>query len=304
MKRTVLDLTVILALLFSAVAGARFVNLTEANPYHHIWLYEGDVSPDRSTEPPTIFILSPENHTVHAVDTISLSLNVSIGNSSTASSCVIEEIYCRTDWQSNNISVYKYSWKPAPLVIYSSSPRITELSETINFTGIPDGNHTIVVYALEIGDYITHRGPLGSGLTVLSYAYYYVNFNITGSSVVSFIVDTTPPTVSVSSLENKTYYASDVPLNFTVNEPVSQISYNLDAQGNVTIAGNTTLSELAVGAHNVTVYATDRAGHTGVSEPIYFTVEKPFPKTIVIAPVASLAVVGVGLVVYFKKRKH
>jgi hypothetical protein len=80
MKRTVLAPTLISALLFSAVAGARFVNLTEANPYHHIWLYEGDVSPDRCTEPPRILILSSENHTVHAVDTISLTLNVSIGN--------------------------------------------------------------------------------------------------------------------------------------------------------------------------------------------------------------------------------
>ena len=47
MKRLVLAPTLISVLLFSAGAGARFVNLTEANPFHHVWMCEGDVSPDR-----------------------------------------------------------------------------------------------------------------------------------------------------------------------------------------------------------------------------------------------------------------
>jgi hypothetical protein len=300
MKKATLALT-LATLLFSAVAGARFVNLTEANPYHHIWLYEGDVSPDRSTEPPTILILSSENHTVHAVDTISLSLNVSIGNSSTASSMVLDEIYCETDWQPNNLSIYKYSWDPR--LYPSAPPRKTEFSKTINFTGIPDGNHTVVVYAIESGNYVTHRGPLGSGLNAISYAYYYVDFNITGSSVVSFTVDTTAPSVSVLSLKNKTYYTSDLPLNFTVNEPVSKIAYSLDGQENVTIAGNTTLTGLSEGEHNLTVYATDFANHTSASETIHFTVEVPEPFLTTLVP-ASVAVIGVGLLVYFKKRKR
>jgi hypothetical protein len=45
----------------------------------------------------------------------------------------------------------------------------------------------------------------------------------------------------------------------------------------------------------------------GVSETIYFKVEvpEPFPVTPVsVASVASIAIVGVGLLVYFKKRKR
>jgi hypothetical protein len=296
--KTLLKTAFIAVLLLSAVAGTRFVNLTEANPYHPIWIYEGDVSPDRSTEPPTILILSPENHTVYAVDTISLSLNVSIGNSSTASFRALEEMYYETDWQSNNISVYKYSWNS--LVYRSAPPRKTEFAKTINLTGIPDGNHTVVIYAIEIGDYLTHRDPLG-----FSYAFYYVNFNIAGSSVVSFTVDTTPPNVSVLSVENKTYDTSDVPLNFTVSESASKIFYTLDGQENVTVVGNTTLTGLLDGVHNITVYATDFAEHTGASETIYFSVEvpEPFPTTLVAtASGASVAVISLGLLVYFKKR--
>lgn len=104
--------------------------------------------------------------------------------------------------------------------------------------------------------------------------------------------------------ENKTYSATDIPLNFTLNEPTSQLTYSLDGQANVTITGNATLTGLSGGVHNITVYATDIVGNTGVSETGYFTVEVAFPATMVIAPIATAAVIGLGLLVYFKKRKH
>ena len=82
-----------------------------------------------------------------------------------------------------------------------------------------------------------------------------------------------------------------------------QITYSLDGEETVTINGKTTLTGLANGDHNITVYAKDEAGNVG-SETTYFSVEVPFPTTMVIAPVASVAVVGVGLLVYFKKHKR
>ena len=78
MKTTIMPLTPVSVRLFSAVAGARFVTLTEANPFHCVWICEGDVSSDRGTEPPIILALSPENDTVFAADTISLTSNVSV----------------------------------------------------------------------------------------------------------------------------------------------------------------------------------------------------------------------------------
>jgi hypothetical protein len=128
-----------------------------------------------------------------------------------------------------------------------------------------------------------------------------------GSTCVTFIIDTTPPNVSVASPENKTYNMFDVPLNFTVNDQVSQITYSLDGQENVTIAGNTTLTDLPDGEHNVTVYAQDMAGNVGASEAVTFTIDtpEPFPTTPVAAVSIALAVaVGVGLLVYFKKRRN
>jgi parallel beta-helix repeat protein len=83
--------------------------------------------------------------------------------------------------------------------------------------------------------------------------------------------DTTPPTISILSPQNTTYPTSSVPLTFTTNEPTSWIGYSLDDQANVTITGNTTLTGLAIGPHNVIVYANDTYGNTGSSDKVYFT---------------------------------
>jgi N-acetylneuraminic acid mutarotase len=113
------------------------------------------------------------------------------------------------------------------------------------------------------------------------------------------------PAVYIFSPENKTYASSNISLVFTVNEPTSWLGYSLDGQDNVTFGGNTTLSGLPNGSHNLTVYATDQYGNTGASETVYFNVEVPFPTTLVtVASVATVAVVGVGLLVYFRRRKR
>lgn len=107
--------------------------------------------------------------------------------------------------------------------------------------------------------------------------------------------------------ENKIYTTTSVSLNFTVYKPTSWVGYSLDDQDNVTIAGNTTLSGLSSGLHNITVYANDTFGNTGASKTIYFSITEPFPIILVIALIASAAsvvIIGVVLLLYFKKRNH
>ena len=117
-------------------------------------------------------------------------------------------------------------------------------------------------------------------------------------------VDTIMPSIKVLSPENETYDTSIITLNFTVNES-AHIAYNLDGEEITAITGNTTLTGLANGDHNLTLYATDEAGNTGASETIYFNVEVPERLTaalVIAASGASVAVVIASLFFYFKKR--
>jgi len=85
------------------------------------------------------------------------------------------------------------------------------------------------------------------------------------------------------------------------------MGYSLDGQETITVTGNTTLTSLSNGLHHIAVYAKDTLGNEGASETISFTVEVPelFPTTLVAtASATSLGIVGLGLLVYFKKRKR
>ncbi|MGD9130134.1 MAG: NosD domain-containing protein [Candidatus Bathyarchaeota archaeon] len=114
-----------------------------------------------------------------------------------------------------------------------------------------------------------------------------------------------PPAIFIDSPENKTYTVTSVSLKFTVSETTSWIKYSLDDQANVTIAEDTTLSDLAYGEHSITLYAQDTDGKTGTSETIYFTIaegaEPPQPDlsiAVLIVAVIAVAVI-IGLIVFF-----
>jgi len=115
-----------------------------------------------------------------------------------------------------------------------------------------------------------------------------------------------PPAVAIISPENETYTSSNVSLTFIVNKPAVWMGFSLDGQETVAVTSNATIAGLANGLHNVTVYANDTFGNTGASKTIPFTIDQPepFPATLVVIGVASAAVIGIGLLVYFKKRKH
>lgn len=173
-----------------------------------------------------------------------------------------------------------------------SSPRETI---SVNLTALSDGPHWVTVSAY--GEYHTYFGNTSGGF----------------GGEVYFTVDTAPPRISILAPLDRTYDATAIPLNFIVREPASWIGYSLDADANVTIAGNTTLSGLSYGAHNLTVYANDIAGNTGSSRTIYFNIaqedepkQEPkqppsFPMIWIMATVVLVAVVGVALLVYFGK---
>lgn len=138
------------------------------------------------------------------------------------------------------------------------------------------------------------------------------------SYLLNYVQETTPPKISILSPVNQTYHDSSVSLVFSVDKSVNWAGYSLDGKQNVTITGNTaltnsmvtnvTIANMTSGLHNITVYANDTYGNIGASPTIVFTIAKPEPfPTATIAAVsgasAALVVVVAGLLVGFKKRK-
>ncbi len=85
--------------------------------------------------------------------------------------------------------------------------------------------------------------------------------------------DTTKPIIEILSPENNTLASNECPLTFTVNEPVSAILFSLDNQANSTTSGNTTLTNLLEGEHNIVIYANDTHGNVGKSETTFFSID-------------------------------
>jgi hypothetical protein len=134
-----------------------------------------------------------------------------------------------------------------------------------------------------------------------------VIYYATNEQYTPFGYGTVPSEVVVVSPENGNYTSSNVSLAFTVNKPAMWLGYSLDGQDNVTVTGNVTISGLSSGLHNVTVYAEDEFGNRGASETVFFTIAEPEPFPVVpvaAASAASLAVVGVALLAYFRRRSH
>jgi len=83
--------------------------------------------------------------------------------------------------------------------------------------------------------------------------------------------------------------------------------YVLDGEKKVIINENTTLPELDIGAHNITIFARDAVGNFGASETVSFIIVEPerFPDVTIAAVFTTLIVAGIiGLQICFKKTKN
>ena len=125
----------------------------------------------------------------------------------------------------------------------------------------------------------------------------------------SYVLEHTKPQISLVSPLNQIYNDSSISITFTVNKNITSASYSLDGQQNVTITGNTTITGLPSGLHNVTVYANDTFGNIGVSQTINFSIAIPktesFPTATVAAVSCAIVVVVIAvLLFYFRRRRR
>jgi hypothetical protein len=251
--------------------------------------------------PPTIELQSPLNGTVFVLGNVSLAFTITkpdvgrsdgwIDDSSTYDSLTslrngVIDVSVELDGQPD------YSFLEVNSLL--SSP----FNSSLNLGDLEDGEHSVRVHVSCKGVVLWAVATSGGVQVTNERSIRYT----ASSSIVYFAVDTTAPTVSILSVENKTYETMNLPLDFTVDESSVNLMYCLDGKENVTLAGNATVINLEYGAHTLTVYAEDEAGNVGASETITFTVAA-FPTTLVIAAVLVAVAVCAGLLLYFTKFK-
>jgi hypothetical protein len=305
LKKTELGLSLILILTLLLSYTVVFVDLATANPAP---LFPFPQEP--ITTPPTIVMYSPVQNETYDSPHVLLNFIVikpeawfpSVYDSSVENAIshgdvfgnVTSVYYVVDSGERQNITVHDvdslFNGNPPPTLSFST---------TLNLTA---GAHNVKI-SVEADSY--YYVGLSNGYNLSSVVVH------GDSEPVNFTVALPEPVIVVP--ENITYNESSVPLAFTVGtSATSWVGYSLDGKDNVTIDGNTTLTGLSNGAHNVTVYANDTFGNVGSSQTITFTIalvsivkSEPFPTAIVVVVLAVVAVVVVaGLLVYFKKRKR
>ncbi len=169
-------------------------------------------------------------------------------------------------------------------------------NESVLLNRLSKGSHNIIAEAV---------AP-ASEKTLTAYSQVY--FTITKETEPP---DVTAPEITIFSPQNKTYYQIPIPLDFSVNEPNCRINYKFDNQESVEISSNTTLIGFSYSSHNLTMYATDPVGNSGV-KTVIFTLGKfwestpstePSPTTLAVVSIVTVTVIGAGLLVYFRRRR-
>lgn len=294
MKKRVVTLTLISALLVMGIAGTFFVRLGWANPYIRDWKVEEVIPVPEGTKLPVLTISNPQNNSFYASKNILLNFSFTAERSNNIS-LSLAELYYVSNWQIGRSNIDLQS-------LYVKNNYSYPSTFSINITDVSEGPRWLQVYAVATA----FAYETGHEISGIYYTTYYVAYQTVSTATAQFTVDTTPPRILSLSIQNRTYDTSSIPLVLTADEPISQILYSLDEQTNATVAGNTTLTNLSNGYHNITVYATDLAGNVGSSKILTFTVAKPesFPIMPITAFIATVAIVGAGLMVYFKKHRR
>lgn len=274
MKRTALALTLVLALSVSIMAGMQTLEVAKAN-----WL-----------PAPAIIIYSPAS-IIYTNTSIPLHVVVNVLRNSPEIVCVL---YCADE--SSNVTLTNLT--KTDNVWFDPNKEGSEFRVTSVLESLAEGNHTLKVYS---------QDAAGKEM----------------SSSVKFTINTQYryPEVLILSPQNKTYTTTEVPLIWACDEQKIVADYTLDLlsaplyayftlSGNASLPGNTTLTGLSNGTHTLTVNVITERGFA--SQTVHFTISletpppspEPFSTTLVIASIASVAVIGVGLLVYFRKRNH
>lgn len=287
--RLALTAIIIFTLLCSSVVGLQAVKVVEAN-----WLpLEPKVPPPL---PPTISITAPETRIYHEKD-VMLCFNIQVS--------LRDDVEFRV-WNENTQTMYNRTLQAPqdkagiPFIAYTldgietiirniTAPSIglgtkdyvgsAVFDYSLNLTELSEGKHTLTVNASgrqSAANLVTMGVSPDKDPILIGKGTHY-SMDAWSSSEVAFIIDAAKPTITIISPQNNTYRSTNIPLNFTIDEPTTQINYSLNGQANITITENTTLTDVPNGYHSLTLYANDTAGDMSKSDTVFFTIVTSTP---------------------------
>jgi hypothetical protein len=92
------------------------------------------------------------------------------------------------------------------------------------------------------------------------------------------VLDATPPNITIQTPQTNQTYTGTVPLNVLLSEQTTPFTVKIDYNRTITLpAQNTTLTDLAVGTHSLSIKANDLVGNQGYSNRVRFYVTEPTP---------------------------
>ncbi|MCF2137529.1 MAG: Ig-like domain-containing protein [Candidatus Thorarchaeota archaeon] len=164
-----------------------------------------------------------------------ITLNAPANNSVVATGSVVDLDVS----DANTLSLVQYSWDGGTLTVLSSPYDIT-------ISGLAEGGHTLGVYASDAAGNNAHR-------------------------LYQFVVDDTPPTISLIGPANNTLQPSGTTVEVSiVDVHLDIVGYHWDSDAwNIWTAPYHTQTPSGDGSHSLYVEATDEAGHTTTTTIVY-----------------------------------
>lgn len=299
MKKT--TIVVFLAIIFLTI------NLANANPIQFYYLPTQPV-----TTPPNIDIQSPIQGSIQNANITWLNLTITkpVSWFSNRSEDEYHPIigYVPEDYESlATIKSWHYeldnvTGQSYPVIdLYGSRPTPKDSFSFSTALNLTEGFHNLTVIVQSESFF----RDIGSQIGDETYSKDFVAH----SDTLNFTVDFVMPTISfLQSDQNRTFNTNNVTLSLDLNKPISQITYNLDNEGNLTANGGTNLSILNVanGEHTLAVYVTDNYGVISEPSKISFNVNAPelFPTTTVAIVSGMVLVLVVGIISLLLYRRH
>ncbi len=292
-----------LVLILFSVAYATITSINLINPANNSWVttstptFQFNATSDiNTTFSCTLYI----NNTPYGTNTSVLNgtLTSIIANASLIDGSYPWYINCTDINGTTQSSIYIVGIDTIPPSIVISTPKngsvINYSAVTINWTGSDSGSG-IAYYEIS-NDSVTWTNVGTSTSVTYNYAdgahtFYvkaYDNAGNSNTTNVTFIVDTTPPSLVINSpIQSYNYSSGSITANWNGSDNASGIAYyNISIDGGAWIYVGTNTSynlSLADGNHNFTVLAVDKAGWT-TNKTVSFTVDSVPPKVAVTSP--------------------